>query len=102
MAGQWYDWMWHINYATDNTGFVELWRKGPGDSNYVKIVSKYNYVTQFIQPGFTPTTQSYHIRVGQYGDLSATNPQTIYILNPKLARLVLMLNIKVEIFWNHK
>lgn len=84
MSGKWYDWMYHIKWARDNTGFLEIYVKRPGDTDYGMIYSKYDFVSEYPQPGIDPEDSIMEVKVGQSADLRAQNPQTTYILNPKM------------------
>lgn len=78
--GVWWDWVYHMKYATDTTGFLEVYLRKPGQTDYVRIFNKtgiatwYYYVNDVLSP-----------RMGMYRQATRIGNQTLYVLNPRVA-----------------
>ncbi|MCX9026660.1 MAG: heparin lyase I family protein [Candidatus Methanoperedens sp.] len=70
--GVWEDWMYHIKWTTDNTGFIEVYKNGQ------LAWSKYNHPTK------TTLYEHFTHRVGLYRSSKSSTTQVVYILNPKI------------------
>jgi PKD repeat protein len=82
--GMWNDWMLHINWQTNNTGFVEVYYRASGQANYVKVYSRYGFQTEWNSWNSPlPGPNYYQHRVGGYRPSTSTNPQTFYIMDYK-------------------
>lgn len=78
----WYDWMYHIKWERDNTGFAEVFLRRPGETDYTKIWSKYDYQTEY--PFATASTNQIELRLGIYRSATTTLTAIFYVLNPKI------------------
>lgn len=82
--GVWNDWIYHINWQKDNTGFVEIYFKRGRELNYSLLYSRYNFQTEWTDYGI-PITENYlNNRIGSYRTSRSVNPQTYYIMDFKM------------------
>lgn len=73
----WHDWMVHVKWARDTSGFVEIWHRIEGQS-YTKIFSKTNIQTKKETPGSMLTS------FGAYRGYLATKTQKLYGMGFKI------------------
>lgn len=50
--GKWFDFMLHVKFAKDNTGFYEMYVRKPNETQYTLYLSQYNVVTQQTNPSY--------------------------------------------------
>jgi hypothetical protein len=83
LTDQWVDWVFHIKYAYDNTGILEVWKNG------VKVVERINMPNSFNDVDVP------YFKIGVYkgawccAEYHATSPgtkRTIYIRNVKIGK----------------
>lgn len=73
IPGVWEDWMYHVKWKTDSTGFFEVYKNGN------LVYSGYNVAT--VPPGVT----YYFHRLGLYrSSASSTDTKIAYMMNPKI------------------
>jgi hypothetical protein len=83
--GVWYDWMYHINWAVDSTGFLEVYRRADGQPDYALIWSKYDFPTEYIgYDGQTIDNNALEVRAGPYRNSSSDTTQIQYVYHPKV------------------
>lgn len=85
-VGVWWDWLYHIKYAIDATGFLEIYLKKPGQADYVRVFQKTGIATWYM--GFANQTPQNDIlvpRLGAYRQATRIGNQTFYVVNPKVA-----------------
>lgn len=81
--GYWYDYLWHVKWTEGKDGFLDVYIRPPGASEYSLWKSKTNIQTVPTNPF---DTYFYGIRVGIYRKADATTAQTLYVMNPKIGR----------------
>jgi len=76
----WHDWMFHVKWALDNTGFIEVYHKNMSQLTYTMIYSLKNIATLYPNqdPGY------FMNRWGIYRSSLSKSTQILYILNPKI------------------
>jgi hypothetical protein len=84
--GVWQDWMYHILWAHDDTGFVEVHRRVEGEGpDYSMIGSKYDFATEYIGfDGQTADNNELEVRAGPYRLSSVNATQISYVYEPKI------------------
>lgn len=80
--GVWYDWMYHIKYTRDSTGFIEVYLRKPADADYRNILTWTNIQTEY--PFVTPETNFFLPRIGIYRQSHPSITQIVYFYNPKI------------------
>ncbi len=70
---EWHDWLYHVNFKADNTGFIELFHRTRNQA-YALIYSKYNTPTQ---PA-GDVGDEYQWRNGIYRCSTSTSTQILY------------------------
>jgi hypothetical protein len=71
--GVWNDWMFHVKWAKDNTGFIELYHK-TGTNQYTKTYSIYNVAT--LNP--SNPNNDFDVRLGLYRSELSKSTQIFY------------------------
>lgn len=84
-VGIWHDWMYHVKFSRTNNGFLELYHREEGQSNYTMIYSKYNYQTLFDYiTNFGKSNDPMYTRLILYRELTSTNTQIVYNMAAKI------------------
>lgn len=84
IVGIWHDLMYHVKFTVTNTGFIEIYHREEGKSNYSIIYSKYNFQTLYNYVGDGKPNDPMYTRMLLYRDGRSTNTQIIYNMEPKI------------------